>query len=1024
LRLRGAHTLEKEPLIPKHGGYRNLKSFQIAQLVYDVTVRFCDRYVQKRSRTHDQMVQAARSGVQNIGEGSQAAGTSKKTELKLTNVARASLEELHLDYEDFLRQRGLPLWQRNDPRRARLIARRCKTADEVAAWVQEQRGRSGQSGQNGRDGFAGEEGNRVAANKAAQKSEAKSTQSTSSTKSTFPPTPSSRPMPLWYSSQWPPACWIASSLRLRRPLSEKVVLLSDFTGFALAVARRVDSGTQGQHEQLLSSSQAEIGCSSCTCSRGALMFRNCGITSCFLLLSSLLGWGQEPISLDPGSGYTACRGTPTDSQPCVTPPRLIHKADPIYPPDDIKSKIEGTVLLDVVIGNDGNLRDIRVSRSLKPSFDQAAVAAVRQWQFEPGRYQGKAVAIYVHMEINFRVTPGTNSQPDTGSASLGTSPQQVQNLFAAAGDAYNRHDYADAAKLARQVTELAPRHRAAWNLIGLSLFALNQDDAAVDALKKQIEVDLANQYAYNNLGRVYNHQHKYDLAIEQFRKQLAINPQDRYVPLNLGLALYSQKKYSDAAAEFEKALEITPSNASALLGLAECHLELGQNEKALDEFSRATSAASSPAVWNNAAYQLATHNLQLDRAQKWAESAAETESAMLRDVSLDRITPVQMDRVRSLATIWDTLGWVDFVRGDLRPAESYLRAAWQLHPDATVGDHLGQVYEKLDCRDDALRTYAMALASEDISQETSEQESRAKLRGKMAELAGAEFNPASLNEAGTTQLAGAQSLAVPNSGKATGTGDFLLLIAAPDRIVDARQLNGDAALQPMNSALRATKFPLDLPASADVQIPRRGTLTCTPEHRDCQLALLTAAMASELARKEAGSDTAAKVIEAAGKPNLFHIPALGMDMTLPEGFTLVSQQSPSLTQPATAIFQKAGTLATIFMFRHHLEATPELYRKMVEDNDQRREEFVRTSAAPVTRDGIQGDHWNVQWKENGIAFRAIVEFFSIEDEHYMVIAQAPAETFPRYSKNFEEALESVKLPAWRVSAGEILSKSK
>ena len=101
MRFRGGRTLENEPLIPKHGGYRNLKSFQIAQLVYDVTVRFCDRYMQKRSRTHDQMVQAARSGVQNIAEGSQAAGTSKKTELKLTKVARASLEELRLDYEDF-----------------------------------------------------------------------------------------------------------------------------------------------------------------------------------------------------------------------------------------------------------------------------------------------------------------------------------------------------------------------------------------------------------------------------------------------------------------------------------------------------------------------------------------------------------------------------------------------------------------------------------------------------------------------------------------------------------------------------------------------------------------------------------------------------------------------------------------------------------------------------------------------------------------------------------------------------------
>jgi len=102
-------------LIPPHGGYRKLRSFQCAQLVYDATVTFCDRFVEKRSRTHDQMVQAARSGVQNIAEGSMASATSKKTELKLTGVARASLEELLLDYEDFLRQRGLRIWAKDSP---------------------------------------------------------------------------------------------------------------------------------------------------------------------------------------------------------------------------------------------------------------------------------------------------------------------------------------------------------------------------------------------------------------------------------------------------------------------------------------------------------------------------------------------------------------------------------------------------------------------------------------------------------------------------------------------------------------------------------------------------------------------------------------------------------------------------------------------------------------------------------------------------------------------------------------------
>ncbi len=131
---------DPEKLIPKHGGYRKLKSFQLAQLVYDVTVRFVNRYIERTSRTYDQMVQAARSGMQNIAEGSQASGTSKKTEIKLTSVARASLEELRLDYEDFLRQRKFLLWEKDDPLRKKLVSARPKTADDVARWIMSVKG--------------------------------------------------------------------------------------------------------------------------------------------------------------------------------------------------------------------------------------------------------------------------------------------------------------------------------------------------------------------------------------------------------------------------------------------------------------------------------------------------------------------------------------------------------------------------------------------------------------------------------------------------------------------------------------------------------------------------------------------------------------------------------------------------------------------------------------------------------------------------------------------------------------------
>jgi hypothetical protein len=123
--------------IPKHGGYRKLRCYQLAQLCLDVTARFCDRYLDRSDRTFDQMFQAARSGSRNILEGSEASGTSKKMELKLTGVAWASLGKLEKDYHDFLRHRGWAVWSEDDPRRRELVERRCTSVEDVVLWVTE-----------------------------------------------------------------------------------------------------------------------------------------------------------------------------------------------------------------------------------------------------------------------------------------------------------------------------------------------------------------------------------------------------------------------------------------------------------------------------------------------------------------------------------------------------------------------------------------------------------------------------------------------------------------------------------------------------------------------------------------------------------------------------------------------------------------------------------------------------------------------------------------------------------------------
>ena len=131
----GGHSGDARGRIRASGGYRDLRSFQLTTIIYDATVAFCDKFIDQRSRLVDQMVQAARSGRQNIAEGSRSAATSSQTELRLINVARASLDELLLDYEDFLRQRGHDKWPKDSAEALRLRAIAGSSTDAYSQWL-------------------------------------------------------------------------------------------------------------------------------------------------------------------------------------------------------------------------------------------------------------------------------------------------------------------------------------------------------------------------------------------------------------------------------------------------------------------------------------------------------------------------------------------------------------------------------------------------------------------------------------------------------------------------------------------------------------------------------------------------------------------------------------------------------------------------------------------------------------------------------------------------------------------------
>lgn len=390
-----------------------------------------------------------------------------------------------------------------------------------------------------------------------------------------------------------------------------------------------------------------------------------------------------------------------------------------------------------------------------------------------------------------------------------------------------------AADLLKRAVDADPKHKLAWNNLGRAYMAMVRLDEAVAAFRKQIEVNPFDEYAYNNLGRVYQIKRSYDQAAAMFQKQIEINPLDKWAHANLGGLYLEQKKYEDAVPELEKAARLTPENPMLQLSLGTAYLNMGQDENAITAFNRAVEAAPSPTIWNNVAYELSRKKAHLDVARRYAESAVTTVAAALRNVQLGQIGLRDLALVNALSAYWDTLGWVHFANGDLERAERYVSASWQLVPQGEVGDHLGQIYEKLGRKKEAIAAYAQALSGQRPLDESRER--LAALLGTGAKEVSREVNK---------HIDAQQGFRTIRLGKATriaGTADFFVLIEPGKQgavATEVRFLKGEPRLKSLGDKLLAAKYTLEFPDDTPTKIPRRGTLHCSSVTGDCIFVML------------------------------------------------------------------------------------------------------------------------------------------------------------------------------------------
>jgi tetratricopeptide (TPR) repeat protein/transglutaminase-like putative cysteine protease len=418
---------------------------------------------------------------------------------------------------------------------------------------------------------------------------------------------------------------------------------------------------------------------------------------------------------------------------------------------------------------------------------------------------------------------------ETPAAADAARESNADELYSSGYDALEDGNYPQAVALLKRATEIDPKHRRAWDQLGRAYVDSGQLDAAIAALQNQVEINAYDLYAYNNLGRAYGAQHRFAEAEAAYRKQIEINPLDPYAHTNLGELYVAWHKDAAAVVELEDAIVISPKNATARIRLGQAYLRLGQHERALAAFERAVALKPDAASWNEIAYQLALHGTNLDIAHRYAESAVSSMTIKARNVSLAHMTRWDFYYTAELAADWDTLGWVYFAEGNLDQAEKFVRAGWVLLQQAEVGDHLGQIYEKLGRRDDAIRLYALALNAERPDDTT---------RQRLAALVGDGHVDAVVREH-RDDLERDRTIRLDRSGPAGAQADVLLLLTAQSA-EDVTFVKGDDRLRPLVDDLRSINSKPVFPDGGSAKILRRGTLSCPsgPAAGACHIVLM------------------------------------------------------------------------------------------------------------------------------------------------------------------------------------------
>ena len=412
-----------------------------------------------------------------------------------------------------------------------------------------------------------------------------------------------------------------------------------------------------------------------------------------------------------------------------------------------------------------------------------------------------------------------------------------------ARDRIKQQDVPGAIAALKHAVELDPGYVRAWLWLGDIYRENKQSDEALEAYRKAVSIDPQQAVSYKALGLTLCSLRKYEEAIPVLQHLIEIAPNDRFGYEMLGIQFVGLKRYAEAMPLLEAALKLDPDAVPVRFQLGEAYLHSGDSEKAIVEYRKTLEHDPKPYSFNAVAYELAEADQQLPTALEFSKRAVTEEGAQSLKVDLSQLKREDLREPMALAADWDTLGWVHFKMGNLGQAEKYLNAAWALGQDATVADHLGQVYERQNKKPAAIHMYRIAL--DRTHAKTLSPANMDKIVARLERLSPGASNPGLKSGMEiSSEVSQMRTTKILLPAKERASAEFFLLFSGT-RLESAKFISGSETLKTAEAALKSTNFKISMPNDGDPRLLWRGVLYCSPL-AGCSMTLMNPADVSSV----------------------------------------------------------------------------------------------------------------------------------------------------------------------------------